>query len=789
MLLSLFSFQNSFAQNGIITGRVYNSINNEPVDFATIGIEGTTLGTTSNEAGKFEIGGLTPGLYNLQVTSVGYRSKTIFEIVVTNSKPAEIDIALESSATELEEITVKSDAFNKSDESPVSLRTIGVNEIQRNPGGNRDISKVIQSFPGVSYTATFRNDVIIRGGAPNENRFYLDDVEVPNINHFATQGSSGGPVGLINVDFIKDVQFYSSAFPANKGTGVSSLFEFRQKDGRTDRLGFTATVGSSDFGLTAEGPVGSKSTFIFSVRRSYLQLLFKALQLPFLPIYNDYQLKYKFKFDQKNELNIISLGALDNFKLNLDANETESQKYILANIPANNQWNYTIGAVYKHYGKNNFITAVLSRNMLNNEATKYLNNDESSSDNLLLKYKSQEIENKLRLENSYFKNQLKLNYGVAYEFVKYNNSTYNKVSDPYGNIYTVDFTSDLNFSKYAFFGQATYPFFDRRLVLSIGLRSDFNSYDKEMSNPVKQLSPRLSATYNISEKFNFNFSTGIYYQLPPYTVLGYRDATGNLVNKNNGVTYIRSQHLVAGFEYYSANNGRISIEGFYKKYNHYPFLLEDSISLANVGADFGVIGNEPVTSTSEGRSYGLEILAQQKLLKGFYGLAAITFVRSEFLDKKRSYAPSSWDNKFIVALTAGKKFKKNWELGLKWRFSAGSPYTPYDTVTSALIPVWDVNHQGLPDYNYLNAERIPAYHQLDLRVDKKWFFNKFNLDLYLDIQNVYNFQAQLPQYIDVVKDANGFPIVDPDNPGSYKIKFIENPSGNVLPSIGIVFEY
>jgi len=185
--------------------------------------------------------------------------------------PAELNVGMEELSTELQEVTVKSDAFDKSDESPVSLRTIGVNEIQRNPGGNRDISRVIQSLPGVSYTVSFRNDVIIRGGAPNENRFYLDDVEVPVINHFSTQGSSGGPVGMINVDFIKQVEFYSGAFPSNKGTGLSSLFEFKQKDGRSDRVGFTATVGSSDLSLTLEGPIGSKSNFIFSVRRSYLQ--------------------------------------------------------------------------------------------------------------------------------------------------------------------------------------------------------------------------------------------------------------------------------------------------------------------------------------------------------------------------------------------------------------------------------------------------------------------------------------------------------------------------------------
>ncbi|HUM48267.1 MAG TPA: TonB-dependent receptor, partial [Chitinophagales bacterium] len=499
-------------------------------------------------------------------------------------------------------------------------------------------------------------------------------------------------------------------------------------------------------------------------------------------------LKYKFKFDQKNELSIISLGALDNFKLNLGADSTDLQRYILGNIPTNNQWNYTIGAVYKHFGKNNFITGVASRNMLNNEAEKYFNNDDSNPGNLLLNYQSQEIENKFRLENNYYKNGLKINYGAGYEFVKYNNSTFNKQADASGNIYTVDFNSEISFSKYALFGQATYPFFNRRLVLSAGLRTDFNNYSDEMKHPLQQLSPRISATYNISDAFNFNFNTGIYYQLPPYTVLGYRDNEGNLVNNLNGVTYISCKHLVAGFEYYSQNNGRISLEGFYKYYDRYPFILDDSISLANLGADFGVVGNTAVNSTSQGRSYGIELLLQQKLFKGFYGLAAITYVRSEFRDKNEVYVPSSWDSRIIVSLTDGKKFGKNWELGLKWRLSGGSPYTPYDIPLSSQIPVWDVNGQGIPDYHLLNTERLPVFHQLDARIDKKWFFNKFNLNLYLDVQNVYAFKATLPSYLDVRRDENGNPLEDLSTPGSYQTYLLENTSGTVLPSVGIIFE-
>lgn len=778
----------AFGQNGIIKGRVFNEKNNEPVPFANIVIQGTTTGASSDLDGNYSIENLKPDLYNIEVTYIGFKKKSIVEIQVFNNKPALVDIALQEDIKALDEVKIIAPSFKKTDESPLSLRTIGVSEIERNPGGNRDISKVIQSLPGVASGVSFRNDIIIRGGAPNENRFYLDGIEVPNINHFATQGSSGGPVGMINVNFIREVDFYSGAFPAARGNALSSVFEFRQKDPRTDRVGGNFTLGSSDFGLTLEGPIGKKQSFMFSARRSYLQFLFKALQLPFLPTYNDFQMKYKIKVNEKNEINIIGLGAIDDFVLNKEANETEEQRYILEVIPVSTQWNYTIGASWKNFRENGYSLLVASRNHLNNEAVKYRGNDESTDDNLLLKYVSQEAENKLRFENNYIKNGYRLNYGVAYEFAQYTNTTYNKFTLPDGTVTEKDFDSELSFHKYGLFAQLGKKYFEERLSLSLGFRLDGNTYSAQMDNPLKQFSPRFSASYSINEKFAVNFNTGRYYQLPAYTVLGFRNNNNELVNKANKVTYIMADHIVGGVEYNSRNNAKITVEGFYKVYRNYPFLLKDSISLANLGADFGVIGNEGVTSTSNGRSYGFELLAQQKLFKGFYGIIAYTFVRSEFEDRNGKFVVSAWDNQHIVALTGGKKFKRNWEVGVKWRFLGGAPYTPYNLSTTSLKTVWDVNRQGVFDYSQLNTLRFKPVHQLDLRVDKKYFFKKWALNIYLDIQNVYNFQAELQPNVNVVTNADGTIAEVPNDATRYQVKQIPNTSGTLIPSIGIIIE-
>jgi len=784
-----------FSQNAIIKGKVFNPINNEPVPFANVIIQGTTTGTSTDLDGNYKISGLEPKLYNLEATSLGFRKAVVYEIQTFNNRPVKIDIELTEDAQLLEGVDITASPFSKKEEAPVSMRTIGVSEIERNPGGNRDISRVIQSLPGVASSPSFRNDIIIRGGGPNENRFYLDGVEVPNINHFATQGASGGPVGLINVNFIKEVEFYSAAFPSNRGNALSSVFDFTQKDGNPDGIKANVTVGSSDYGLTLDGPIGKNTSYIFSVRRSYLQFLFTALKLPFLPIYNDSQFKVKTKLNAKNEITLIGLGALDQFELNEAANDgvtdeetLERNRYILGNIASNDQWNYTVGASYKHFADKSFQRVVVGRNHLNNKAVKYQDNDDSNEANKILDYVSQEIENKLRLEHTWRENGWKWNVGVGYENALYTNSTFNRIVTTSGQELLIDFDSELFLNKYSVFSQLSKSFVKDRLKLSAGIRTDFSDYNSEMSNPLDQLSPRFAASFVFAPKWSVNASIGRFYQLPPYTVLGYRDAGNNLVNKQTGVSYISADHAVLGVEFLPATNTKITVEGFYKRYLNYPFLLRDSVSLANLGSDFGVIGNEPVTSSSEGRSYGVEFLAQQKLFKGFYGIVAYTWVVSEFEDKNGDFKPSAWDNGNIITLTGGKKFKGNWELGVRFRYLGGAPYTPFDQDLSSVRTNWDLRGVGILDYDRLNTERNGAVHQLDLRIDKRFFFNKWSLNVYFDIQNAYNYQAPLSPFITVQRDENGLPLEDPNDPSRYSTKIVENFSGNVLPSIGLIIE-
>lgn len=337
LIIQVLSLLGQTQEKGSIEGRVYNTKNNQPVEFASIAIFGTTIGSISDLDGKFLFTGLKPGYIELRVSSVGFEPYVSEPILITNANKAYIEIPLQEKKVALDEVVIKASPFRKNDESPLSLRRIDLVEIEKSPGGNRDISKIIQSYPGVASTPAYRNDVIVRGGGASENRFYLDEVEIPNLNHFATQGSSGGPAGIINADFIREVEFYSGAFPANKGNALSSILEMKQVDGNKDKLKFKGAVGASDLALTLDGPVTDNTTFIMSGRRSYLRFLFSALGLPFLPTYNDFQFKTRTRIDTKNEISIIGLGAIDKNTLNLKVNETDEQKYILGYLPVNEQ--------------------------------------------------------------------------------------------------------------------------------------------------------------------------------------------------------------------------------------------------------------------------------------------------------------------------------------------------------------------------------------------------------------------------------------------------------------------
>ncbi len=411
----------------------------------------------------------------------------------------------------------------------------------------------------------------------------------------------------------------------------------------------------------------------------------------------------------------------------------------------------------------------LSVNILNNDFSRFEDNENRTG--LVLKNISRETEQKLRYEYTRFINEWSLTFGGNLIRSVYSNETEDRV---FGN----DFLTEIDFYRYGLFAQASKSLFGGKLDFTAGFRMDDNSFTTESGTLFKTFSPRIGLSYVIDNenKWRLNATAGKYYKIPPYTILGYQDAEGSFANQD--LSYIGSLHGVLGLEYRLGEFGKLSAEAFYKKYDNYPISVIDQISLANKGGDFSVLGNEDVTGDGEGRTYGLELLYQQKLYSNFYSILAVTFFSSEFTDINGEYLPSFWDSRTLVSFTGGYKAPRNWEISARYRFAGKAPFAPVDQEkTLNAYPVI------ILDYDNLGDARLDAFNQLDIRVDKKWNFRAFTLNVYLELQNALSQQLPEPPQFGLARTETGA-VIQPQ-------ELVEVPveSSSLLPIIGLAVDF
>ncbi len=761
-----------------IFGIVVDARTQEPLIGVNVIIDGTSLGATTDLEGRYEITGIIPGSYNFTASYLGYQPSTRSNVIVQSKGNDDINFALAESSLELATVEVTASPFQTKLATPLSLQTLSPDEIKTYPGGNNDIAKVVQSLPGVSGSiGGFRNDVIIRGGAPNENVYYLDGIEIPNINHFSTQGSAGGPVGLLNVDFIEEVELSASAFGAQYDNPLSGVLQFDQRRGNPRERQTNLRVSASEAALTTEGPLfkGSKAeantSYIVSVRRSYLQFLFELLELPIRPDYWDYQYKINHQFDEYNTLFLTGIGSIDDFSVKAPDDFDPEQQTVLDQVPIIKQWTTTSGLGWRRRLKNGkgIMNTYLSVNILNNDFSRYEDNEDLTG--LVLRNNSRETEQKLRYIYSHFVDGWSISGGANLIRSIYTNETEDFVFDN-------TFSTEIDFWRYGFFGQASKSLFGGRLDFSAGFRVDDNSFSSENATLLKTISPRLSLSYVIDEaaKWRLSGTVGQYYKIAPYTILGYQNQEGEFANRD--VPYIGSLHTVLGIEHRVGSFGKLSLEGFFKKYTDYPISLVDGVSLANKGGDFSVLGNEEVIAEGEGRTYGLEFLYQQKLYKNFYCILAYTFFKSEFTDISGDYLPSVWDSRHLISVTGGYKTRSNWEFSLRYRFAGETPFAPVDVEQSL-----DTYPVLILDYDNLGASQLQSFNQLDIRIDKKWNFKALTFNLYFELQNALAQNNPSPPEFGLDRDDAGN-IVEPRQ----LVEVAQSPS-SVLPIIGLAFDF
>jgi hypothetical protein len=750
LLLCLPGFsQQEKQKTGVITGSVVNRATREPLPAANVTVVGTALGASTGADGSFTIVDVPPGEYAVRVFQLGFDPRTLTDVVVSPVRPAQVVVGLDESIIEVGGVETGAGYFTSSPDLPVSTRLQSNEEIRRLPGGFEDVLRAVSILPGVARVDGGRNDIIARGGAPSENLYIVDGVEIPNINHFGTQGSAGGPLSFINLDFVSSTLFSTGGFGPRYGDRLSSVLQIDLRDGRSDRLGGKLSISASQFGLNLEGPTGSEGSFLFSVRRSYLDFIFKSAGFGFVPEYWDVTTGWRYRLGPSDNLKVVAIAALDNVNF---FNDTEEQVYDNSKILGSDQKQVSGGATWQHLFSSGYASLTLAQSY-----TGFRYGQRDTLQNPVFVNNSIESESSLRADVLLKPAaSMEISLGVQGRRVRFSNDIFLPAFvTPFGDSLGVDLRNDTAAAKAGAYVQLSNRF--RSLTLNAGIRWNYFS----MLSGASALDPRFSASLSLSSELTITASAGRYSQSPSYVwLVSYPE--------NRRLNFLTADQYIIGVDVGLRTDTRLTLEGYLKKYRDYPASeVQDFLVLSNTGAGFGgseesfsSFGLEPLVSAGKGTSMGVELSIRKKMSEiPCYGLVAVSVSRTRFTALDGIERPSSFDQRLVLNLGGGYYFNEKWEVSSRFRLATGRPYTPF-------LP------DGMKDVAAYNGSRLASNHSLDIRVDRRWFFDRWTLIAYIDIQNIYNKKpSQLPRF----NERTG--MVEEDD------------SIGLLPTIGISAEF
>lgn len=743
------SFSEQNEVKGTITGRITSKMNKSPLAGVTVRVLNTTLGAVSKSDGTFEIRNVIAGIQKVQFTLIGYETFIIGDLSVNAGKPAFVEVELAEKVIELEGAEVRAAFFEKRVDAVTSTQFLTFEDIRRAPGVQEDVIRATALLPGVNVTAAGRNDLIVRGGAPFENLFIVDNIEVNNINHFGSQGSTGGPLSLINLDYVRNVEFSAGGFGARFGDRTSSMTNITLRNGNETQFGGKVNLSATGFGASAEGPIGNSGSYILSARRSYLDFIFEAAGFSFVPQYWDFMVKTNYRLNQNNSLTFLTISAINDVKLN---NDELDNRYKNGTIAVPEQYQNFAGLTWRNTFDNGFFTATLASSY-----TRFTTFQNDS--NLVEIFRNDSKEGEFIL-----KTDLDLQFGPKTEFTVGNQLKYGGILD-YSVIIPGFIRTDNNGIQQAFsldttfntIKNATYVNYSTAIDnhrITLGARLDYYNYTESSL----YFAPRLSYIFTLNENSSFIMSAGRYYQAPSYIWL--------LSNNEKSLKPITADQVVIGYSHTPLEDLKVQLEVYYKSYTNYPGrVYRPQAVLAPAGFDDYTsdipFGLEPLDNSAKGWSRGAELFIQKKLSDiPLYGLMSITYSESNFTSLDGVERPSKYDSRFIFNLSAGYRLGETWEISSKFRAATGVPTTPF-------------TNAGKIDFTQYNeGDRLPLFNALDLRVDKRWNFEWGTLITYLDIQNIYG-----------EKNVSGV------RWDAREGKAINQTSIGVLPSIGVSAEF
>lgn len=744
---------NTKAPEGMIKGRVIDEEIKSPIPNVRVKVVGTSLEVYTDADGYFSIPNVSVGTYTLELSSRFFITRRKPDVIVKSNRTTYVEATLKlDKIVQEEEITVTASYFSSTESQPTSSTSFSNEEIRRAAGSAGDVSRIISSLPSVTRTNDMINYLVVRGGSPAENSFYLDNIEIPNINHYPALGSTAGAISLLNVDFIRDVRFYSGGFSPIFGDRLSSVMDISFREGNHDESDFQLSLDMMGIGAVGEGPVASgKGSWMFSARRSYIDLLIDLMGSGVPVTWSDFQGKLNFDLSSNNRLSFLGVAGLDSSGTKKEDALKDDESFY-GDLDTTE---YTVGVNwFSIWGTNGYSNTSLSHSYIRYKDAYY----HTVSEELARRGKNREQSFVLRNVIFYRLSQAS-NLEFGFE-LKHLTSDYNYYLASYTDVLGTsvpDFSKEIKASAEkasAFLKHTWNPF--SKLTLNTGIRVDYSSHNKNSS-----FSPRLSLSYTLSEKSSLDAEAGVFTQHLPLVLLFQNK---NFKTLSNPLAY----HFVLGIRHLLTENTRLTIEVYDKEYKHFPLdPAQPSLFIFDEVFYSGFFNEHShLLDTGKARSYGIEFMIQKKLAEKVYGMMSASYFRSRYRDLDGVWHNRVYDNQYIFAVEGGYKLNKFWEFGVKWNYAGGPPYTPFDEVASQHI------NSGIFDLARINGERLPAYHSLNIRMDKRFYFRASNLTLYLSVWNVYNRKNVFSYYWNTIEKKPGHVL-----------------GWGILPVLGIEFEF
>jgi hypothetical protein len=705
---------------GVLKGQVLDRYSQAPISGVSVSVEGLGIQTTTGADGRYEVVDVPVGGYRLVFRILGYRPLATTDVIVRSSRITFTNADLEQVAMELEGLVVVAGSFLEDEAQPNSIVGFGGEEIRRAPGSASDVSRIVAALPSVAKVNDQTNSLIVRGGSPMENSFFVDNIEIPNINHFPTQGASGGPIGLINVDFIDGVDFRTGGFSAAYGDRLSSVMDIEFRDGNRSEFDGQLDLSLMGVGGVLEGPLSDgKGAWMISARRSYLDLIINMVDVgsTVAPRYGDYQGKVVYDVAPGHQLSALGIFADDH----MSSDSTVAVENAMV-----------------YYGDQDLATGTFGVNWralwgggVSNTSLSYTTNKfdehffESTTGEFLTRNRSSEHTFALRSVSRYqMSSRASLEFGVdAKHLIVDFDNVYAAHTDAVGNP-TPETTLETRIGENkigAFASLSLRP--TNRLTTTAGLRADHFTFNEHT-----HLSPRFSIDYQLTDQTSVNAAAGVYYQSLPMVLLAQNEANRQLNDP-------RATHFVLGLSHMLTDFTKLSLELYHKEYTNSPidpeqpslFLVDELFYRYGFYTQHGTL-----TDSGNAQATGVEVTLQKRLARDVYGLLSASYSRIRYQGSDLVWRNRVFDNRLILGAEGGYKPSNNWELSARWIFAGGVPYTPYDLGRSAEL------NRAVLDESRINQERLANYHSLNVRLDRRFHFSGSNLIFYLSVWNAYN---------------------------------------------------